>query len=354
MLPESSVRRCVERTDRAFAVFAMRAGRRLRRGAASACLASMAATQGACSILLDTTPEQCSADVDCANRRGAFANAACVNHVCVARPVDEMVDASSDPVWGCLGHVVMGAPQSATVRVAIPFWDLIRMMPITDVAMRACPKLDVPCSRPIQPAAPAGEDGVVSLNVPALFDGYGQVLSLNADDGGDTDTTDAGDARDGGGNGGDSGDRREGGAPKWIPSLVFFNPPLVNDSTYNRVPLFLPDDIRLLAAVQNNTWDLGHGLAFVGALDCSGNPAAGVAWEPSIVDTSSKRFYYINSFPDEAAVATDSSGLGGVLNAPTGTLTITARVQATGQRIGTATMFVRAGVASYTYLSPTP
>jgi len=162
-------------------------------------------TQGACSILLDTDSEQCNTDVDCVKRSGAFANATCVNHVC--RAIDpsgpgsggsnagaggaggsgggDVTDASSDPVWGCLGHVVMGMPQTTTVKVSVPFFDLIRMVPITDVSVRTCTKLDVSCSRPLQAPVPAGPDGLVKLDVPALFDGYGQVFSLNADDGGD-------------------------------------------------------------------------------------------------------------------------------------------------------------------------
>jgi hypothetical protein len=249
----------------------------------------------------------------------------------------------------------MGTAQSATVKVSVPFWDLIRMVPITDVAMRTCTKLDVTCSRPTQSAVAAGPDGLVRLDVPALFDGYGQVFSLNAGDGGDGDgdagaTSDAGDA----GDAATAGDAN-GVPPKYVPSLVFFNPPLVRDTTYNIVPLFVPDDIKVLAAVQGNTWDQQqHGIAFVGALDCAGKPVAGVAWEPSIVDAMSKRFYYIHGLPDEAAVATDSTGFGGLLNAPPGTITFTARVQATGQKIGSATMLVRPGVASYTYLAPVP
>jgi hypothetical protein len=306
-------------------------------------LALVSTVLSACSLVLDTSAQQCNRDDDCTNRGGVFAHATCANHVCVVRgPVDpdgsgptvdggsdgsEDLDAASDPVWGCLGHVVMGTPQAPTVKVALPFWDLIRMISITDVAVRTCAKLDVSCSRPVTPAVEAGADGVVRLDLPALFDGYGQVLS-----------THTGDAA----------------VSRWVDSLVFFNPPLVRDTTYDRVPLFQPDDIKALAAVQGNVWDPQFGITFAGMLDCSGKPAAGVTWEPSRVDNSSKRFFYVNGLPDEAATATDSTGLGGLLNAPTGTITITATVQATGKRIGSATMLVRAGVASYTYLSPTP
>jgi hypothetical protein len=329
----------------------------------AACLFSIGVSgaQGACSLLLDTSIEQCTTDDDCANRGGRFEHATCLKSVCVARPLpnegginegggtgagpDVALDVPpADPVWGCLGHVVIGTPQTPTVKVTIPFWDLIRAVPVTDVVVRACPKLDVTCSRPMTTFVAADALGVVTLEVAALFDGYGQVLSAHSVDAGD----DAGD--DGGDDAGD-----DAGTSRWIPSLLFFNaPPLVRDTTYIRVPLFTADDIKLLAQVQGNTWDPAFGIALAGMLDCSAKPAAGVTWQPSVIDPKSKRFFYINSFPDEAATSTDATGLGGLLNAPTGTLTLNASVLATGKHIGSATMVVRAGLASYTYLMPTP
>ena len=118
--------------------------------------------------------------------------------------------------------------------------------------------------------------------------------------------------------------------------------------------LFSRDDIVRLAAVQGDTWDPSLGLLFAGMLDCSRKPTAGVTWDPSIVDMKSKRFFYVNGLPDEAADATDATGFGGPLNAPTGTITVNARVQATGKTVSTATVLVRAGSASYSYLAPTP
>lgn len=305
-----------------------------------------------CSLALDTSAQQCSRDSDCMNRGGAFASAVCANHVCLppAPGGDDgggvQDDASSDPVWGCLGHVTMDTPQAPTAKVAIPFWDLIRMAPVTDIAMQTCAKLDVSCSKPLGPFIRVGQDGILRTEVPTStpFDGYGQIITVGDDEAGTAAVDDGGTATD-------------AGAPPsthWMPSLVFFNPPLVRDTTYGQVPLFHPDDVQLIAQSQGNTVDPALGIAFVGVLDCSGNPAAGATWEPSVVDMKSRRFFYINSFPDEAATATDKSGRGGLVNAPVGTLTVTATVAATGKRIGSATVLVRPGVASYTFLAPTP
>src|SRR5262245_53224585 len=40
-------------------------------------------TLGGCSLLLDTSAQQCSSNQDCKNRSGPFTNATCENHVCV-------------------------------------------------------------------------------------------------------------------------------------------------------------------------------------------------------------------------------------------------------------------------------
>jgi hypothetical protein len=256
-------------------------------------------------------------------------------------------DASADPVWGCLGHVVMETPQAAMANVSLPFFDLIRMVPIKDVGVKVCAKLDVNCDRPIDSRIiPADSEGIARFKVMPYFNGYGIIYDLQQPDGGWV-------PEDGGGDGGgEAGPSPTQG--RFLPSVIFFNPPIVNDTQYGIVPLFTKSDIDALAAVQGNTFDPNLGILFAGMLDCSRKPVAGVTWDPSIVDAKTKRFFYINGFPDESAEATDPTGFGGLLNSRTGSVTVNARVQATGRMIGAATVLVRPGWASYTYLAPTP
>jgi hypothetical protein len=322
-------------------------------------------TVGGCSLLLDTSAQQCSNTQDCRDRSGPFTNATCENHVCVVHSSSSTSsststttggggsggssvdsgdsDVSTDPVWGCLGHVTMETPQASMANVTLPFWDLINMVPITGVGVLLCAKLDPECSRPIDSRIiPAGADGIARFKVPPYFNGYGIVYDLTYDGGYPDDA----------GDGGDGGPSPTVG--RFLPSVIFFNPPIVNDTAYGIVPIFSRRDIDQLAALQGNTWDQNLGMLFAGMLDCSHKPAAGVTWDPSIVDTKTKRFFYVNGLPDESAEATDATGFGGLLNSRTGSVTIAARVQATGKRVGEATVFVRPGWASYTYLAPTP
>jgi hypothetical protein len=327
-----------------------------------------------CSILLDTSEQQCSSDSDCAARGGRFTDTICSKNVCVARSdpattattsggggsggtgtggggggdVDSGDEgASTDPVWGCLGHVTMEMPRSSTANVSLPFFDLIRMVPITDVGVLVCNRLDVDCSRPIDSQiTPADSNGVARFTVPPYFNGYGIIYDLQQPDGGYP-ATDADD-------GGEAGPSPTAG--RFIPSVVFFNPPIVNDTAYGIVPLFTRADIDALAQVQMHSWDdQNYGMLFAGMLDCGRKPAAGVTWDASIYDSmKTHQFFYVNGFPDESATATDATGFGGLINSRTGSVTITAKVQATGKMIGAATLLVRPGWASYTYLAPTP
>jgi hypothetical protein len=260
-----------------------------------------------------------------------------------------MPDADVDPIWGCLGHVTPGPPQPGLVNVSLPFYDLVGMMTLTGLGVRACPALDANCGRPVNTGiAIADAMGLATFQVPSGFDGYGQVIELTdagepiwGPDGGD------GDAGDGGGS--------EAGSPfKYIPSVVFFNPPIIRDTSYGIVPIFKPGDIDALAVLQGNRWERDHGLLFVGMLDCSRNPAAGVTWDYNALDPLTKRFYYVHGQPDELANATDASGFGGLINARAGSITITARLQKTQVPVGSATVVVKAGAASYIYLPPTP
>jgi hypothetical protein len=301
-----------------------------------------AGTLAGCSVLLDTSGQQCTTNVDCSSRGGAFASTVCSNHVCVpAGPGNPDAsapaadgggeagdDAPSDPVWGCLGHVILETPAAPMVKVTIPFWDLIRMVPINDVVARTCSKLDVSCSNPVSADVETDAQGVLTLNVPPRFDGYALVQTKTSGDG--------------------------GSSPTRIPSLIFFNPPLVKDREFDRVPLFNPEDLVILAASQGNTIDPQLGTIFAGTQDCSGKAVGGVTWQPSRVAESTKRFFYVNGLPDEAATATDSSGLGGLINVPTGTIRLDANLQNTGMAIGSATVLVRSAYASYTYLAPVP
>lgn len=290
------------------------------------CLAATAATSLACSLVLKTNENQCTTDDDCRDRGGLMASAVCREQVCV-EPSDGGVDAPNTDPWSCLGKVAWTAPTQPQVVVTMNFIDLAAKLPVANLSVRPCAKLDVACANPLAPAVTTDQTGLATLTLTASFDGYVEVTSPSAADAGTTSIT---------------------------PTLVFFNPPPNKDLHYGTVPTFTPQTLTALASAHGNTVDPTLGFLFSGALDCASKPAAGVSWEPDRVLEGTRRFYYVNGLPSEAAVATDATGYGGFINMPTGTIRVFTKVQASGQRVGEASLFVRAGHVSTGFLVPTP
>ncbi len=289
-----------------------------------------------CSLALSTSDEQCKTDGDCAARGGAFAGSVCRDRVCVASPVDAGGTEEAppdvqqvDPTWGCLGSVTFPTAVKPQVTVKVPFIDLVTKAPMTELTIKVCAKLDVSCTSPLgQPLTPDSKGVVTVPNVAAGFDGYLDVQSSQAPP--------------------------DGGLPAVVPSLVFFNPPLVDDTTYATILMLTPATLAQLATTAGNTLDPSLGAAFYGAVDCQSKFAADVACTIDRTDPQTKGFFLVGGLPSETASSTDSSGYGGFINVPTGYIRLTATVHSTSKRIGETSVLVRPSTISYTFLVPSP
>ncbi|HMA92750.1 MAG TPA: hypothetical protein VKP30_08695 [Polyangiaceae bacterium] len=289
-----------------------------------------AASSLACSMVLKTNENQCATDDDCKARGALMANAVCREQVCVDREKadgGEKPDAGGVGAWSCLGKVVWEAPAQPQVVVTMNFVDLVAKLPVANLSVRPCAKMDVVCANPLGPAVTTDQNGLATLTLPASFDGYAEVVSSTVADAGSTSI---------------------------VPTLVFFNPPPNKDLHYGTVPTFTPPALAALAAGHGNTVDPSLGFLFSGAMDCSGKPAAGVSWDPDRILEATRRFYYVDGLPSEAAVSTDATGYGGFINMPTGTIRLFVKIQATGLAVGETSVFVRAGHLSTGFLVPTP
>ena len=279
-----------------------------------------------CSLLLSTSLDQCGADSDCAARGAGFEGMSCVNHVCVASAGDGGQDSSNSP-WACLGNVSRPPANKSTVSVTVPFVDLVQNTPVADLTITTCNKLDADCTNPIGEGAKPNDQGIVTLSLTAGFDGYLFAVSTVTD---------------------------EAGGPGSMPAIVFFNPPLIDDTVYPTIFLVSPSSLQGLAVAVGVTLDPQLGAAVYGAMDCSASFAAGVSSTVNRTTDSTKAFFFENNVPTDVATATDSSGFGGFVNVPTGYVTLDAVVQATGSRIGSAGLLIRPSCMSYTFLVPSP
>ncbi len=283
----------------------------------------------ACSLVLQTSDEQCVVDGDCARRGAAFAGMRCVDRVCVSGTDaggDAVADAPADPAWGCLGNVVFPPPAKAKVKVTIPFVELVQKVPVTDIKVRACARLDVGCANPVAPLQTPGPDGRVTFDVDANFDGFAEVLPT---------TNDA-------------------GAPNFVPALVFFNPPPTDDRVYPTILLLTPSTLSAVAGAAGSSVDPKLGAIFYAALNCKGEPGEGVSVSPDRTEATTQGFYLIKGVPSLSASATDGSGFGGIVNTPLSFIKVSAQLFATKKPIGSTAVLSRASTITYVYLVPAP
>jgi hypothetical protein len=306
-----------------------------KRVAIGVVLALLGSAGAACSFLLDTDVEQCTPDAGCS---GKFAGMACVNRVCVTS--EAAVDAGP---WGCLGDVTFPPPPQGNVNVVVPLIDLTSQKPVTaaDVFARLCAKIDVNCNSPLS-SGDAGiilspdANGLLHLTFPAGFDGFALIDPVLPDGGA---PSDAGDA-----------------APPivFVPSLVFFNPPIDHDLVYSTIVMVKTSELVQIATIEQTPIDPSLGAVFMETVDCNAKPASGVSVTLDSQTSTTQGFYFENGLPKLNASSTDVTGYAGFVNAPLGTRSVTGTLQATQQRIGTATVFTRPSTISYTTMAPSP
>lgn len=325
-----------------------------RRVAYAIWLGLLVVTGAACSLLLDTSGEQCTSDVDCA---GKFVHAQCINRVCVSAdaggpivdasgdsPTDGALDATVDAgPWGCLGKVAPSTSPSISVNVVVPLVDLTTQQPVTsvDVTANVCARIDVTCTNPLT----NGDGGVqvlpdpmglLHLSLPAGFDGFVRIDPVfPAADAAATDP--------------------DAGVPNvFVPSLVFFNPRIDHDLVYTTVVMVRRSELAQIAQIEGTVIDPSVGAVFLATDDCQGKPAPGVSVSLDSTGPSTQGFYFFNGLPVLNGASTDSTGYAGFMNAPLGSRVVSGKVAATGQEIGTTAVFTRPSTISYTVLAPSP
>lgn len=268
-------------------------------------LAALVAALGivGCSVTVDADRPQCQTDADCAKRGAAFANAQCVDALCVG-----------DPRWACMGGEPAGTP-SGTFRVGMQVTDLVSHAPIADLRADLCRKVDVACAEPVATVTSESDGKLAFERVEANFSGY---VSLSADG--------------------------------IVPTLYFFNPPIASNVEVPSLSLSTPQNRSALLGQLGA--DAARGDLLLNVFDCEGKPASGVSFTLSPGGTSAIPFYLSSGLPTRNATSTDATGYGGFVNVPAGTVTIRAVDTETQRVIQTLTLVVRDGAATWSKVIP--
>jgi hypothetical protein len=124
--------------------------------------------------------------------------------------------------------------------------------------------------------------------------------------------------------------------------------PIAGSGAVGIVTLFSKDTLDLLSAFAGVGQDAGAGQAVVALVDCGGFgvPGATLSLSPGAGATT---VYFENNLPKAAATKTDSSGVAGVFNLPTGTITVGADAGVATLR--PTTVQSRAGAVTQTTVS---
>jgi len=301
--------------------------------------AAVAGSTAACSVLVESSREQCATDGDCQRRGGAFAQTLCSNSVCVhqcvtdgdcqrrggafARNLCSNSVCVPDLKWGCIGSVEWPAPPPVPspekVKVTLSLFNLLSEMVVGGATARVCGKLDPTCDSPIQSDLASNADGVLTVQLDKFFAGYLEITYLGM-----------------------------------VDTMYFFNPPVDSERVIPFVPL-VPFDALEKFGDQLKMQPLPDRGTVIGlSYDCQGNGAEGVQLFSDVGDDATTAFYMASGFPSLEATQTDKSGQGGIANVPTGPRLISGRRADTGEVFGTVSIQSRPIWITYTSMLPTP
>ncbi len=325
----------------------MRTARKLAPALFGLCLAAWASS---CSLALNFEETQCEKTEDCAKR--GFENATCQNNVCVDESATtttgtEMSSSSTGmaiPGFECLGTFKNPDPMGMPVNQTFYFENAGSALPMMPGTVEAdlCSPLTAECISPTQSNIQLDANGELTVPV-GMLPGY---LRLE-------------DAMPLAGVG---GGMSQPNPMDFRPVLVYENRPVVLPPVKKSVRVISYSDFETLALVVGATEEpTTHGIVLVLTTDCNDQRAAGVQVDvdPQDLDDKSVAAYFKGQLPKLGQTETDSQGAFAIVNVPVQpngnakAVTLSTKLAATGQRIGSATVFVRAGWITYFHIGPT-
>ncbi|MFO0547932.1 MAG: hypothetical protein U0271_06070 [Polyangiaceae bacterium] len=278
---------------------------------------------GSCSIAFNLDRQQCEVAADC-DARG-FPASECVQNIC--QPIEETGGSGGEggaPVvlpayFECVRHgFTPPVPQDGMITHKFQF-ELATQAGVVpaNLTTKLCSALDVNCLNP-DPSAPQPDaNGLLTLTLAANFAGFVEIQS-----------------------------------DETMPSLAFFQPPVVLPPTTKLVRLIRQTEFEGLVSAAGRTWDPTRGSGVVITDDCNDERQAGVYMTSMDLDDQADIGYFTGALPNLMAEKTDSQGAGALLNMPVGAVTISTFVFGSGVYIGTNTLRSRAGYISYLPVGP--
>jgi len=278
----------------------------------------------------------CSADCEAQFPNGTNAYGPwldCVQNACAS-------SCQSGGNWACLdGSVLWPKPRTlGPLTFSVTVADLQTEKPYAHAHVRACAKIDVECSSPLD-ESDTDATGLVSLTVPtgSGFEGYLEIT------------------------GGDNGNGKDNMPSPIYPAMWYPVPPVIAQGWRGRIQFISQADLPLLALFTTVDIDPTRGHFAANAVDCNFTIAGGVSFSADSIeadpgDKAIKTFYFVGGLPNIHAAATEpGTGIGGFVNLPAhGTVVTATATTADNKKLGSLSINIRAGWFTTTSFPPTP
>ena len=220
-----------------------------------------------------------------------------------------------DPRWACLGKTA--APSAVALRpsvgLTLAVLDPALQTTPAGLQVRACNRIDVDCMTPALAATGVSSDGLVHLSLDQGFNGFLEITS-----------------------------------PTIVPFLFFVSRPLQTErqETLNVIG---PGALQALAGSGDVTINQTLGFLLLRSFDCQGELTPGVAISNG---AGGEPFNFVDGLPNVGGDVTESDGIVGFVNVPTGSVVAQGIEQNTGALTGTVNVVVRRGWFTYGDLNP--
>ena len=240
--------------------------------------------------------------------------------------------------WSCIGHVTLSPPAKTTLMWKLWPSDMIGNDMFPDLPVQVCGANDAKCVSPVAMGTTDPTTGYATLSVPAGqngFDGFWQSQPTGAH-----------------------------------TTLNFSNIPIRNDVQIDQRQEWDANAIRNALGPAGVQWDTTKAIVLFRVQDCNSGhlhqdtvptvpqstAALGTGVSVTIAPSASGIVsgYFQGGMLATTTKQTDASGQGGFVDVPEGSVTLTAKVVATGQTIVTAQVYARAGSVTDTVLAPSP
>jgi len=278
-------------------------------------------------------------------------------------PDDPQVVQQATGPWSCLSDTTPAAPpETSKAKVQVFACDFVSpncATPVTGLTAQLCAKVDPGCKSPLQKDI-KDTNGMFEFEVDTGgatgkgFDGYLMVMppvAMCTDEA----TFGPGGPLCGLASGCDvNAPDQNCMVPVYAPAMVFFNPPIVADTTTPvGLPLFAAAGLPAIVQAAGATLDPTKGNLFITTLDCDGNRASGVTYEIAEHQSEVTQLYVDNGVVSNTAFETDTSGIGGFIGVPAGFAEVTA-FNSANDKIGKVGLQAAPFTMTYGFVTPSP